>query len=127
MINKTKNNNLQVTIKKESLNKLIEIQKELTAIFNIELSKSQVIEYLINKYEPQKNIIKAEIKKDSNTKTSAQIIALKTKLNVSWPRLAEIVNIPETTIKKYKQGKQAPNEKNKQLLEKALKQYKINL
>lgn len=128
MINKDLNNNLQLTIKKTSFEKLISIQAELSALFGIELSKSQVIEHLISKYEIKKdNQAQAENKKQETKSASAQILALKNKLNVSYPRLAEIIGIPETTIKKYAQGKQAPSEKNKDKLKKALKEYNIKL
>lgn len=128
MINKSKNVNLQLTISKNSYEKLLNIQSDLNELLNFELSKSQTIEYLIKQYET-----KAPIKADAKAKQSekelykSRIIALKDALNVSYPRLSQIIGIPEPTIKKYAMGKQAPTGENKQLLDNALKHYGIKI
>lgn len=122
MINKKRNVNLQLTISKESNNKLLNIQTELLNDFGLNLTKSQTIEYLINKYG-----VEQPKQEKTETKTSAQINALKDKLNVSYPKLAEIVGIPTTNLKRYAYGEQEPNEENKILLEKALKKYEIKV
>ena len=51
MINKSKNANLQLTINKKAYERLLNIQADINNKNGFELSKSQVIEYLINKYQ----------------------------------------------------------------------------
>ena len=126
MINKTRNVNLQLTISKSANEKLLKIQNDLSAILSLNLSKSQTIEYLINKYQIQAQQQDTE-KEQARNKTSAQINALKDKLNISYPKLAEIIKISLTTLKRYAYGEQEPSGENKILLEKALKQYDIKI
>ena len=126
MINKSKNVNLQLTISKNSYEKLLNIQSDLNELLNFELSKSQTIEYLIKQYET-----KAPIKADAKAKQSekelykSRIIALKDALNVSYPRLSEILGIPISTLKKYASGTQQPKGENEKILIDALKRYGI--
>lgn len=128
MINKSKNVNLQLTISKSTYEKLLNIQIDLNELLNFELSKSQTIEYLIKQYE-NKTPIKAKdkIKQSEKELYKARIIALKDALNVSYPRLSQILGIPETTIKKYSMAKQQPTGENKIILDKALKHYGIKI
>lgn len=131
MINKEKNVNLQLTISKNANDKLAEIQSDLVKIYGLRLSKSQAVEYLINKYELEtlKNryadIMNGENKSQAKQETSAKINALKDALSVSFTQLSEIIDIPLTTLKKYAYGKQEPSGENKQKLARALKKYGI--
>lgn len=128
MINKSKNVNLQLTISKSTYEKLLNIQIDLNELLNFELSKSQTIEYLIKQYENKTpNKTKDKAKQSEKELYKARIIALKDALNVSYPRLSQILGIPETTIKKYSMAKQQPTGENKIILDKALKHYGIKI
>lgn len=140
-INKEKNQNLQITLSKQDFFKLLEIQKELSMLLSIEINKSQVIAFLIKNYSKQvtpttttTRVPKQAPKPTNNGQLKptnqsinyqAQVIALKDKLNVSFPRLAEILQIPLSTLKKYAYGKQQPTRENEQILIKALARYGI--
>lgn len=128
MINKERNANLQITISKESLNKLEMIINELSKNQIIKPNKSQTIEFLINNYtlknsesEQQRAKAKTEIK----TIYSNRLKALGLKLNMSIPKLAESLNIPFNTFRKYYYGYTEPTEQNKLIIDKALKDNDI--
>lgn len=131
-INKAKNINLQITLSKQDGERLNEIVKLLSTLLDIEITKSQAIAFLIKNYgkSPLNNNIDAT--KPSQPKAlknglnyQSQVLALKDKLNVSYPKLSQIIGIPETTLKKYASGKQQPQGENEQLLNNALKRYGI--
>lgn len=130
MINKSKNTNLQITISKKAHNRFLELQKDINEKLGFELTKSQVIEYLIMKYEikglneTNKNRENAERDREIYMK---KFLALKDALNVSYKRLSEMLNIPIACVKNYGTGKQTPNEKNKIVIDNALKHYNIKV
>lgn len=130
MINKKKNVNLQLTINKKAFERFINIQTDISEKTGLDLSKSQVIEYLINNYklngltETNNNRENAERDREEYMK---KIIALKTSLNMSYKRLGEILNIPIACMKNYGTGKQTPNEKNKIKIDEMLKKYNIKI
>lgn len=128
MINKQKNNLLQITLSKADTEKLLSIQSELSALLSIDLNKSQTIAFLIKNYG--KSQVKCEMPSKpramkGNMNYQALVIALKDKLNVSYAKLSNITGIPETTLKKYASGKQQPKDENERLLNDALKRYGI--
>jgi DNA-binding transcriptional regulator YiaG len=110
---------------------LTEISAELGDILGIDFNKSQIISFLIKNYGKTSAYKKADAVSTQNRTTKsgfnymAQIIALKDKLNVSYPRLAQIIGIPESTLKKYANGTQQPKAENEQLLKDALLKYGI--
>lgn len=129
MINKTKNQLLQITLSKADLERLNAISEELSALLSIDLNKSQTIAFLIKNYgkrptnqqteQPQNRAVK------SGVNYAAQVLALKDKLNVSYTKLSEIIGIPAATLKKYARQIQAPKGDNEELLKAALKRYGI--
>ena len=131
MINKTKNQLLQITLSKSDYERLINIQESLSALLSIDLNKSQTIAFLIKNYG--KSPLNKEIDfinekpraSKNNINYQAQIRALKDKLNVSFTELSAIVGIPSSTLKKYANGTQQPKGENEQLLNDALKKYGI--
>ena len=130
MINKYKNVNLQLTISIKNYEKLLKIQEQMNDLLNFNLTKSQIVEYLIRTFELHKP--KGNTKTDSQKTRereliSAQVKALKDKLNVSYPKLEQITGISANTLKKYGSGTQAPTNQNKELLEKALNKYNIKI
>lgn len=133
MINKDKNNVLQITISKTDSAKLDEIQTHLSAFLNIDLTKSQTIAFLIRNYstKPSAKPTTTETPKQapkgvsSGVNYSAQIKALKDKLGVSFTRLGEILGIPPSTLKKYASGTQQPKAENEQIIKTALANYGI--
>ena len=130
MINKDKNVNLQLTINKETASQLKYVIDDLSKLFNISLTKSQAIAYLINNYkhtpqtakEPKETKQKA-VKNGVNYQ--AQLLALRDKLGISYPHLSEIIDIPLSTLKRYVYGQQTPNDINSQKILTALKRYGI--
>lgn len=130
-INKTKNNNLQITLSKADYEKLLSIQNDLSALLSIDLNKSQTIAFLIKNYgktQPKGEILQEKQPKHANKNGvdyGAQVRALKDKLNVSYPKLSAIVGIPAPTLKKYGNDTQRPQGENLELLNQALKNYGI--
>lgn len=130
MINKSKNINLQLTINKKTYERLLKIQADINEKNGFEISKSQLIEYLINKYE-----LKGLTETNSNRENAERdreeymikIKALKNALNISYSRLVNMLNIPIACLKNYGTGKQTPNEKNKIIIDNALKKYNIKI
>lgn len=143
MINKDKIN-LQLTLNKEDLKRLEEITKALKDRFKIDLSKSQTIQFLINKFKLENENLKPIIKipnyktpkpifKDSNNKeikpynlqdqreeSKRKLNLLKTKLNITSRELCDRLSINYETFKSYTQGKRLPTGEN---AEKILKMY----
>ena len=130
MINKNKNVNLQLTINKKTYERFLKIKADINEKNGFELTKSQIIEYLINKYqlngltETNNNRENAERDREQYMK---KIRALKESLNISYKRVSEILNIPIACVKNYGTGKQTPNEHNKIVIDNALKHYNIKL
>ena len=130
MINKKKHVNLQLTINKRPYDRLLKIQADINDKNGFELTKSQLIEYLINKYqlngltETNANRLNAERDREEYMK---KLIALKTSLNISYKRISELLNIPIACVKNYGVGKQTPNEHNKIVIDNALKHYGIKI
>lgn len=130
MINKSKNKNLQLTLSNADYQRLIEINELLNTLLGVELTKSQAIAFLIKNYgtNPSKSVDVLKPKREptkSGINYSAQVKALKDKLNVSFTRLSVIVGIPPSTLKKYASGSQQPKEENLDLLNNALAKYGI--
>ena len=124
-INKDLNVNLQLTIKKDVYQRLLEIKNELTNLFKIDLSKSDVITYLVNNYQ-KANTLKQPIKAPKQKiNYSNQVKALKDKLNVSFSDLSRILGIPQSTLKKYASGTQQPTGENEKILIDAIARYGI--
>lgn len=132
-INKNRNVNLQITLNKSDAERLNEIVKLLSSLLDIEITKSQAIAFLIKNYgRTQTSKSNIDATKPSQPRAlknglnyQAQVLALKDKLNVSYPRLSQMIGIPETTLKKYASGKQQPQGDNEHLLNDALKRYGI--
>ena len=128
-INK-ENNSLHITLSNSDLQRLEEITESLSDLLNIDLTKSQAIAFLIRNYgkAPTSHNVSQEPtpKAERNgINYSAQVKALKDKLNVSYTRLSEMLSIPATTLKKYASGIQKPQGENLDLLNHALKTYGI--
>ena len=130
MINKSKNINLQLTINKKAYKRLLKIQADINEKNGFEISKSQLIEYLINKYElkglTETNNNRENAERDRE-EYMIKIKALKDALNISYSRLVKMLNIPIACLKNYGTGKQTPNEKNKIIIDNALKKYNIKI
>lgn len=128
-INKNKNVNLQLTISKQDSERLLKIQEQLSALLGVEITKSQTIAFLIKNYEKAPRIQEPKQKPNraikENINYQSQILALKDKINVSYPKLSQIIGIPTSTLKKYASGTQQPQGENEQLLNDALKRYGI--
>lgn len=131
MINKSKNINLQITLSKADSERLNNIVESLSALLDIELTKSQAIAFLIKNYgkKPLNNngeVIKTSPNISPNgVDYSAQVRALKDKTGASFTELSVMVGIPTSTLKKYANGTQKPKGENEQLLLKAFKTYGI--
>lgn len=146
------NERLIITLNKSDFQKLRILNTHFNKMYNLELTKSQVIKILINgfnidfsnKEKPQEQTNKKpNIKKNltynaqiSNQERKAQadtiradyktkLNELKTKLNLTQRELSELLNINFETLKEYFKGKRAPNENNKILIDEALKKYGI--
>ena len=130
MINKSKNANLQLTINKKAYERLLNIQADINNKNGFELSKSQVIEYLINKYQlnglTETNANRENAERDREIYMK-KIRALKDALNISYSKISEMLNIPIACVKNYGIGKQTPNEHNKIVIDNALKHYGIKI
>ena len=131
-INKTKNQLLQITLSKQDLERLFVIQAELSETLDIDLNKSQTIAFLIKNYGKSPLNSENDVVANRQPKAeknginySAQVKALKDKINVSYARLSELLGIPSATLKKYASGIQSPKGENQQLLNDALKKYGI--
>lgn len=130
-INKANKTSIQITISKSDLERLTEISDQLSQLLQIDLNKSQTISFLIRNYGKSTANKRADAVSTQTTATQSgfnymsQIIALKDKLNVSYPRLSQLIGIPESTLKKYARGKQKPQGDNEQLLKDALMKYGI--
>jgi len=125
MINKD-NVNLQLTISKKDNQRLLEIQTELKGLLTIELTKSQVISFLIRNYG--KSTLKSvDISKGTTNQKDFNyqiaINTLKDKIGKSWPIISEITRVSESTLKKYSRGLQNPSGNNKILIDKTLERY----
>ena len=123
-----KNVNLQLTISKEDNEQLSKIQSELTTLLNVDFTKSQTITFLIRNYGKSQlksvNLNKAKTdQKDTTYKV--QLITLKERLNKTYGQLAELIGIPESTLKKYAQGIQEPKDNNRKLLDNFLSKYGV--
>lgn len=85
MINK-ENTLLQITLKKADIKKINEISKYLSRKLNMNLTKSQTIQYLINKF----NIVSADAEKEN-----------KKGVFISEPKASQQKPIEQTSTKKY--------------------------
>lgn len=129
MINKSKNVNLQLTISKDAYKQLLKIKEDIKSKTAFNLSKSQLIEFLINKYNGETPTMNSDqINKDkARNETKELIETIKKSLNISYPKIAELSGIPLTTLKRYAYGEQEPSESNRQKLEELIKKYDIKL
>lgn len=128
MINKTKNDLIQITLSKNTSNDLQLIIDYLKEQNGYTLTKSKAIEYLIVKKAisiKAEQSRKAEPNKRLN-KWQKAINELKTKSNLSYPKLAELTQISITNLKRYSYGEQEPNELNATKLLKTFKNYNID-
>ena len=126
MINKSKNVNLQLTISKTDYNRLLQIKDELKGLLTIDLNKSQVIAFLIRNYG--KGTLKSvDIAKKSTNQSDFNyqiaINTLKDKLNKSFKEMSELLDVSESTLKKYAHGIQNPSGTNKIKVDNALEKY----
>lgn len=130
MINKSKNTNLQLTISKDAYKRFLELQSEINNLLGFELSKSQLIEYMIINYN-KKSLTETNLNRENAERDRdiymKKIRALKDALNISYARLSDLLNIPIACVKNYGTGKQTPNEKNKIVIDNALKHYNIKI
>ena len=131
-INKTKNKLLQITLSNADYDRLNQIADLLSTLLGVDLNKSQTIAFLIKNYGKSPLNSENDVVANRQPKSqkdginySAQVKALKDKLNVSFPRLSQMLGIPEATLKKYASDKQRPKGENEQLLKDALKKYGI--
>lgn len=127
MIKKT-NVNVQITLNQATAERLNFIVNDLNNKLSLNLTKSQAIAFLINDYgkEPTKQPKESKPRKaKTSLNYSAQILALKDKLSISYPHLAEILNIPLSTVKKYAYGTQQPSQENEEKILNILKRYGI--
>lgn len=125
MINKDTKKLLQISLKISEYERLIEIKSQLSNKLKIDLSKSEIIAYLINNYDAdtqQKAVNKA---KKNGINYQAQINLLKDKAKASFTDLALMLDIPQSTLKKYAYGQQTPSKTNEQKLLNAFKRYGI--
>lgn len=130
MINKKLNNNLQITISKKAYNRFLELKEEIKNKLGFELTKSQIIEYLIFNYNKtsltETNLNREHAERDREEYKN-KLLALKDALNISYARISEMLNIPIACVKNYGTGKQTPNDKNKIIIDNALKKYNIKV
>lgn len=141
------NRTLQITIKKSDLEKLKSINEILNKRFNLDFSKSQTIQFLINNFNDKKTTKEPTIKtaqiitnkKDCpNDETKADFLtndlnetkrktnALKNKIKLSNPKLAKELGINEGNLKHYLYGQRTPTGKNAEILADYYKKYGIN-
>lgn len=153
MINKD-NESLQITLKKSDIQKLKLINTALNSKFNLELSKSQVIQHLIKSFEieikPNQKIDIKPIKttqKEPNIKTAhtiqesnqqrkeqsdklkieskRKLTELKTLLNLSIKDFSELLNIKFETMRDYLKGRRTPTGENEKIINKYYQKYGI--
>ena len=131
-INKTKNKLLQITLSNADYDRLNQIANLLSTLLGVDLNKSQTIAFLIKNYGKSPLNSENDVVANRQPKAeknginySAQVKALKDKINVSYARLSELLGIPSATLKKYASGIQSPKGENQQLLNDALKKYGI--
>lgn len=130
-INKTKNINLQITISKADAERLESAQQSISALLDIELTKSQTIAFLIKNYgktpinNQNETLTKAPKINKNGVYYGAQVRALKDKMQASYTELSVMLGISASTLKKYASDKQQPQGENLQLLNDALKRYGI--
>ena len=124
MINHEKNENLQITLKKQDVLKLKQIQADLINRFSIDFTKSQVIAYLIKSYGQTET--QTEKPQQTNKNKYVNLIAiLKDTLNMSYTELAQYLKVSKNSLNKWAHGIQNPTGENEQILLKALKDNKI--
>lgn len=127
MINKNKNILIQITLSKANSEKLESIANYLNDFFNMQLTKSQVINYLINNYKVAESKQNKKIQaKESNQDLRAKLLLLRQQYNLSYPTISELSNIPVSTLKKYGLGQQEPKGENLTKLIKLFNDYKLN-
>ena len=109
-------------------NKMLErITDDLSHKIGLQISKSQALRLLIRNYEtkPNNTTEQPKTKPSASLNYGAQIRALKDKLNASYNKLALMLDIPASTLKKYASDTQQPKAENKQKIINALKRYGI--
>ena len=100
MINKNKNVLIQITLSKANSEKLETIANYLNELFNMQLTKSQVVNYLINNYKVAESKQNKKIQtKESNQDIRAKLLLLKQQYNLSYPTISELSKIPVSTLK----------------------------
>lgn len=147
---KTDNESLQITLKKSDIQTLNKINESLNKRFSFKLTKSQVIQYLINNFEPSNKPIQKESKKPltkpieqtnqkQTEKTESKPIiidsvitdyqrktnALKKRLNLSNPKMSKALGINEGNLKHYLYGQRTPKGKNAEILQEFFEKYGI--
>lgn len=127
MINKDTKKLIQISLKISEYERLIEIKSQLSNKLKIDLSKSEIIAFLINNYDTeesngQKPTNKA---KKNGINYQAEINLLKDKSQMSFTELSKMLDIPISTLKKYAYGQQTPSKANEQKLLNAFKRYGI--
>ena len=125
MINKKKNELIHITLANADVEKLLTIQKSLSELLGLNLTKSQAITFLIRNYDSKPKTEQPKPKANKGVNYQGQITALKDKLNVSYTELSAILGIPTSTLKKYASGTQEPKKENAEIILNALKRYGI--
>ena len=128
MINKEKNDLIQITLSKNTSQDLQMIIDHLKTSKGYVLNKSKAIEYLIIKESlkiKSNQSRKTEPKKRLN-KWQKALNELKAKTKLSYPKLAEYTQVSQTSLKRFFYGELEPSESNANKLIKAFKNNNIN-
>ena len=152
MINKD-NESIQITLKKSDFQKLKLINTFFNSKFQIELTKSQVIQRLINEFKIDNLTSKTPTKTETNIKEPApksanynaqlsnqerkeqadklkaeskrKLAELRTLLNLPIKDLAELLNINFETLRDYLKGRRLPTGTNEQIINSYYEKYGI--
>ena len=149
MINKD-NLRIDITLNKADFQKLKLINADLNKRFNLDLTKSQTIKFLINDYKLNFNCETAKPKAEQPKKTKAEqpqqttnqktkeqtdilkaenkrkLNELKERLNISIKDLAELLNINFETMRDYFKGRRLPTGENETIINECFIKYGIN-
>lgn len=132
MINKN-NERFNITLNKADLQKLKLINADLNKRFNLNLTKSQTIKFLINDYKLNFNCETAKPKAEQPKKTDIlkaenkrKLNELKERLNISIKDLAELLNINFETMRDYFKGRRLPTGENETIINECFIKYGIN-
>lgn len=127
MINKDTKKLIQISLKISEYERLIEIKSQLSNKLKIDLSKSEIIAFLINNYDAEESTKQKPTNKakKNGINYQAEINLLKDKAKMSFTELSIMLDIPISTLKRYAYGQQTPSKTNEQKLLNAFKRYGI--